>query len=310
MGTDKAFVELDGVPMVVRVATALRDAGASRVRVIGGDRERLAALGLDAVADAHPGEGPLGGVLTALAEAAPDALVAVLACDLREPSAAAIRTVVAALATDPGSVLALPVIDERPQWLHAVWRVGAARPALTATFEAGERSIWRAVRGLRVREVHDLDPLRLADVDTPDGLTTGGPDARVGTAAPATTSVDGNATVERGAHVDTPEIDVDELARRLADGAVLIDVRRPDEHEEVHLPEARLIPLDQLPDRLDEIPEADEVLVICRSGGRSAAACEFLTGHGVTAVNVAGGMLAWIDSGRPVAGAASAPPGA
>jgi rhodanese-related sulfurtransferase len=108
--------------------------------------------------------------------------------------------------------------------------------------------------------------------------------------------------------VDTPEIDVEELARRLADGAVLIDVRRQDEHDEAHIPEAILVPLDQLPDRFDEIPAADEVLVICRSGGRSAAACEFLAGNGVTALNVAGGMLAWIDSGRPVGGTAGTPP--
>lgn len=102
--------------------------------------------------------------------------------------------------------------------------------------------------------------------------------------------------------VEPPEIDVDNLAERLAAGAVLIDVRRQDEHDESHLPEAILIPLDQLPDRIDEVPEADEVLVICRSGGRSAAACEFLAGSGRPAINVAGGMLAWVDSGRPYGG--------
>jgi rhodanese-related sulfurtransferase len=109
--------------------------------------------------------------------------------------------------------------------------------------------------------------------------------------------------------VDTPEIDVDELAKRLTAGAVLVDVRRQEEHDEAHIPQAVLIPLDQVPDRLDEIPDADEVLVICRSGGRSAAACEFLISSGVNAVNVAGGMLAWIDSGRHVGGAAGTPPG-
>ncbi len=102
--------------------------------------------------------------------------------------------------------------------------------------------------------------------------------------------------------MEPPEIDVEELADRLVAGAVLVDVRRLDEHDEAHLPHAIHIPLDQLPDRLDEIPAADEVLVICRSGARSAAACEFLAGGGRGAVNVAGGMLAWIDSGRPFAG--------
>ncbi|MFP3906504.1 MAG: rhodanese-like domain-containing protein, partial [Acidimicrobiales bacterium] len=76
--------------------------------------------------------------------------------------------------------------------------------------------------------------------------------------------------------METREIDVDELDRRLAEGAVLIDVRRPDEHEQAHIPGATLIPLDQVPDRVDELPADREILVICRSGGRSAAACKFL----------------------------------
>ena len=104
--------------------------------------------------------------------------------------------------------------------------------------------------------------------------------------------------------MEAPEIDVDELHERLATGAVLLDVRRQEEHDEVHIAGAILIPLDQVPDRIDEIPDADEVLVICRSGARSAAACEFLRSNGHRAVNVAGGMLAWVDSGRPVGGAA------
>lgn len=102
--------------------------------------------------------------------------------------------------------------------------------------------------------------------------------------------------------MEPPEIGVDELAQRLAEGAVLVDVRRPDEYDEAHLSEAVLIPLDELPDRVDEVPAASEVLVICRSGGRSAAACEFLGEKGHTAINVTGGMLAWIDSGRPFGG--------
>jgi rhodanese-related sulfurtransferase len=104
--------------------------------------------------------------------------------------------------------------------------------------------------------------------------------------------------------VETAEIDVDELDLRLARGAVLVDVRRHDEHDEAHIVQAIHIPLDQLPDRIDEVPQSTEVLVICRSGGRSAAACEYLTANGITALNVVGGMIAWIDSGRAVGGAA------
>jgi molybdopterin-guanine dinucleotide biosynthesis protein A len=66
MGRDKAFVVVDGEPMVVRVARALRGAGADEVVAVGGDEARLSALGLAHLPDDHPGEGPLGGVLTAL----------------------------------------------------------------------------------------------------------------------------------------------------------------------------------------------------------------------------------------------------
>ena len=52
--------------------------------------------------------------------------------------------------------------------------------------------------------------------------------------------------------------------------------------------------------RVDEIPAGRPLYVICRSGGRSAQACEFLSAHDVDAVNVAGGTLAWIESGREV----------
>ena len=106
--------------------------------------------------------------------------------------------------------------------------------------------------------------------------------------------------------IDVPEIDVAELAARLDAGAVLVDVRQPDEYEAGHVPTARLVPLDAVPDRLDAFTangtSEGDVLVICRSGARSRAACEFLIEEGVAAVNVAGGTLAWLASGRDVVG--------
>jgi len=102
--------------------------------------------------------------------------------------------------------------------------------------------------------------------------------------------------------VPVAEIDVEELARRLADGAVLIDVRNPEEYASGHVPGAHLLPLHDLPYRADEVPDGAEVLVICRTGSRSLVAAEFLAEQGVTAVNVAGGTRAWVDSGRPAVG--------
>jgi rhodanese-related sulfurtransferase len=97
-----------------------------------------------------------------------------------------------------------------------------------------------------------------------------------------------------------PEIDVEELAARLAGGAPLVDVRQPDEYVAGHVPGAVLVPLDQLGERLDELPAERPLLVVCRSGARSAAAVQGLLGVGIDAVNVAGGTLAWIEGGHEV----------
>jgi rhodanese-related sulfurtransferase len=96
------------------------------------------------------------------------------------------------------------------------------------------------------------------------------------------------------------EITVDELASLLDDGARLVDVREPDEWRIARVPGAVLVPLATVPDRLDEFPEGETTFVICRSGARSMRACEYAAARGRGAVNVAGGTLAWIESGRAV----------
>ncbi len=98
-----------------------------------------------------------------------------------------------------------------------------------------------------------------------------------------------------------PEIDVDELATRLADGATLIDVREPDEYEEAHVPGAQLLPLSDLQDHVDDVPADRPILLICKSGGRSMRAAEFLSTQGRDVTNVAGGTMAWMAAGRDIA---------
>ena len=97
-----------------------------------------------------------------------------------------------------------------------------------------------------------------------------------------------------------PEISAEDLATRLESGAQVIDVREPDEWDEAHLAGSYLIPLGQVVDRLDEIAIGPSVYVICRSGVRSASACEYLRVQGIDAVNVTGGILAWLDAELPV----------
>jgi molybdopterin-guanine dinucleotide biosynthesis protein A len=158
-------VEVDGEPLVRRVADALERAGATRVFVVGGDRPAIEAFGLEVIADRFPGEGPLGGVLTALS-ATDAAVIAILATDIVAPDPAAIRTVLEALV---GNDVAVPVSGGRRHFHHAAWS-RSAQQRLEFAFDAGERAIKRAVRNLAVVEVAGLEGAALADADTPDEL--------------------------------------------------------------------------------------------------------------------------------------------
>ncbi|MCF7730403.1 MAG: molybdopterin-synthase adenylyltransferase MoeB [Akkermansiaceae bacterium] len=92
-------------------------------------------------------------------------------------------------------------------------------------------------------------------------------------------------------------ITTSELRTVLADhfDGLLIDVREPGEHELANIPQARLIPLATLPLQLDTLPRDREILVLCKAGGRSARAVQFLTENGFPNVrNVVGGMDAWL----------------
>lgn len=100
--------------------------------------------------------------------------------------------------------------------------------------------------------------------------------------------------------MDVPEIDVAEAARRYEDGVPVFDVREPDEYREAHVPGAALIPLGDVVERSDELPTSGEVLIICRSGGRSRSAAEHLRTLGIDAINVAGGTQDWIAAGHRV----------
>jgi rhodanese-related sulfurtransferase len=85
---------------------------------------------------------------------------------------------------------------------------------------------------------------------------------------------------------------------------VLIDVREQDEYFDGHIPGAINIPLSSLEDNFGDIPNSGVVHVVCRSGARSARACDFLTEQkshsAVSFVNVGGGTMGWIVEGREV----------
>lgn len=96
---------------------------------------------------------------------------------------------------------------------------------------------------------------------------------------------------------DVPTADVTEVP----DGATLIDVREPDEWTAGHAPSALHIPLGDVVTRFDDFAGADApVYVVCRVGGRSGQAVQYLVGRGVEAVNVTGGMQSWAAAGKPM----------
>ena len=82
-------------------------------------------------------------------------------------------------------------------------------------------------------------------------------------------------------------------------GWTVVDVREPAEWALGHVPGSVHVPLGALPDRLDDLPDA-ELLVVCRSGNRSARAVAWLAHVGYDATNLAGGLLAWHAAGLPL----------
>lgn len=98
----------------------------------------------------------------------------------------------------------------------------------------------------------------------------------------------------------TPEVTVDELADAIAQGARVIDVRETFELEEARLVNVQHVALATVPDHVSDFRSDQTTYVICRSGGRSMQACEFVAAQGCDVANVQGGILAWIASGRDI----------
>jgi rhodanese-related sulfurtransferase len=98
-------------------------------------------------------------------------------------------------------------------------------------------------------------------------------------------------------------VDVKQAQSMNMQGALLLDVREPEEYAAIHAPNAKLIPLGQLNARLQEIAAYKDkpVVVMCRSGRRSARAVSLLQEAGYSQVsNVKGGIQAWEQDGLEV----------
>ena len=164
MGRDKAQLDVAGTPMLHRVINALRDAGCDPVAVVGGDPDRIAASSVQYVPDGFAGDGPLGGIISALRWRHGEAVL-VVACDLPLLSGADLGKLLAGAAPALDAVVA---VTDRIEPLCALWLPSALAP-LIEMHDAGERAVQRAIAGLRAARV-DVTRRSMTNVNTPADL--------------------------------------------------------------------------------------------------------------------------------------------
>lgn len=164
MGEDKASYIVDGVAMAERVALAAKDAGASEVLFIGGSAQIVKGMSGTWKKDAWPGEGPLGGLITALKCSSHDAVV-VLSCDMPFITPAVVSSLVAALADAQASVGR----TDRLNWLCAAWSKSECLSTLQSVWKRNERAMHRAAVLLDVAEV-PVPAVAVRNINSPDDL--------------------------------------------------------------------------------------------------------------------------------------------
>jgi molybdenum cofactor guanylyltransferase len=170
MGADKALldVDLDGDPIGARVLIAAILAGACDAFAVGGNCEALREQGWRFVTDNWPGEGPLGGLVTALERSQHDVVV-VLGCDHPDVDPAEVQAMVRTLDAHPDAVAAIPVLEGYPYVTHSAWRASAAA-VLRAAFEAGERAPSAVLRRVQWIPIAVANQESIADLDTASQL--------------------------------------------------------------------------------------------------------------------------------------------
>lgn len=164
MGADKATFEVDGVAMANRVAMAAESAGASEILLIGGTQARAKKLSGTWKKDSFPGEGPLGGVITALKAASNDSVV-VLSCDMPFITDAVIMSLVGGLDDAQASVGR----TDRLNWLCSAWSRDECMSTLQSVWKRNERAVHRAAVLLDVAEV-PVPAVAVRNINTPEDL--------------------------------------------------------------------------------------------------------------------------------------------
>jgi molybdenum cofactor guanylyltransferase len=164
MGLDKARLPFHGGHLAEFVARAVEAAAGSAVLV--GDPALYGDFGYQVVADLYPGEGPLGGILTALDHTRADWNL-VVACDMPGLSAGFLSRILDAAEQRGRAVLMPAGPSGHPEPLCAVYN-RRARPEIEAAFGRGERKITASLAGLGVEILAVAEVAEFQNVNTPD----------------------------------------------------------------------------------------------------------------------------------------------
>lgn len=164
MGTDKSVFPVDGIPMAQRVAEAAQRAGAQEILLIGGTQAKAKKLTGTWKKDLYPGEGPLGGVITALKASSNDSVV-VLSCDMPFITDAVISSLVRTLPDAQATVGR----TDRLNWLVAAWSKEECLQTLESVWKRKERAVHRAAVLLDVAEV-PVPAVAVRNINSPSDL--------------------------------------------------------------------------------------------------------------------------------------------
>lgn len=168
-GGDKCLIEIGGATLLSQVRARLAPQVVNTILNANGDPRRFAAYGLDVVADAEPGQGPLAGVIASLAEAERRGLrlcltvpgdAPLLPRDLAARLGAALGGADCAVATCAG----------QRQSVFALWRV-AALPRLRGIYAEGTRALWRAQEALGAAQADFAEADAFLGLNRPEDRT-------------------------------------------------------------------------------------------------------------------------------------------
>lgn len=165
-GRDKALVDFGGQPLIARLGRILQAAVGANVGIVG-DAEKYGHLGVECITDRWPGEGPLGGIITALRASETSANESswslIISCDMPFLTLDWLRHIIErALASKSDVVMAESHYGLEP--LAACWRASAAS-ALARAFESGTRRISDAMKHLPIEVLDAVDWKRFDNFD-------------------------------------------------------------------------------------------------------------------------------------------------